>query len=297
MNKGKAAYTLGVFLSEIAGICIVGIFSLLLFLHFTKTPILAGMNTTGSALPSLPPIQTPTITPYTPPKIPKKDFYKIVMVGDSMTEELGVHGGKVSDYLNTLYKSTPGHQRILIDNYAKGSTSVLQLKDMMNSQATRDNTTLQPLLSSQFDVILIESFGYNPLSQFGLQDGLKKQLQTLDETVRLLTATHPQSVIMFVATIAPNKETYAQSINPSSSLQSREEAAQERMLYIENHISYAKRHGIPLIDIFDISLTPSKDGDPQYINPNDNIHPSFAGIDFISHTIANNIYNSRLLPQ
>jgi hypothetical protein len=69
-------------------------------------------------LPKIPfvqkaPIATPTSTPaptpfifrsYTAPIIEKKQVYKIVMVGDSMTAALGPHGGGLSDYMNSLYK-------------------------------------------------------------------------------------------------------------------------------------------------------------------------------------------------
>ena len=235
---------------------------------------------------------------YTLPSIPKKDVYTIFMVGDSMTEELGPYGGKFNEFINTLYKSTPGHERVVIDNYAKGSTNILGLHDAITQKTINaDAVVLAPLLSRPFDLILIESFGYNPLSQLGLQEGLKKQTQTLDELMKVLTATHPHSAIIFVATIAPNKATYAQEVSPGKTLAEREAQAQERMEYIKNHIVYAKSHNIPLIDTYNKSLTPNGDGDLSNINPNDHIHPSFKGTDFISHEIANFIYENQILPR
>jgi len=234
---------------------------------------------------------------YTSPKIPKKAVYIIFMVGDSMTESLGPHGGKLNEFINTLYQSTPGHQRIVIDNYAKGSTNILGLQDAMRQKTIVGDAVLDPLLSRSFDLILIESFGYNPLSGLGLQEGLKKQTQTLDNLMRTLTTTHPHSAIIFVATIAPNKETYAQEESPGNTLAERVGQAQERMEYIKNHIAYAKAHNIPLIDIYDKSLTPEGDGDLSNINPINHIHPSFKGIDFISQGIANFIYENQILPR
>jgi lysophospholipase L1-like esterase len=234
---------------------------------------------------------------YNAPKIPRKDVSIIFMVGDSMTEALGPHGGKLNEFINTLYKSTPGHQRIVIDNYAKGSTNILGLPDAMNQKTISGDGVLEPLLSRSFDLILIESFGYNPLSQLGLQEGLKKQTQTLDKLMKVLTTTHPHSAIIFVATIAPNKATYAKEESPGNTQAEREEQAQERIEYIKNHIVYAKSHNIPLIDIYNKSLTPNGDGDLSNINPNDHIHPSFKGIDFISQEIANFIYENQILPR
>jgi len=208
-----------------------------------------------------------------------------------MTEVLGVHGGKVSEDLNLLFQSTPGHQKILIDNYAKGSTNILGINTEITAKGNFD-----PLISSAFDMILVESFGYNPLSQLGITDGLQKQTQTLDATMLTLTRLHPSSAIVFVATIAPNKSVYAQQEGLTNPVD-REKEAQERIDYIKNHIQYANSHKIPLIDIFDKSLTANGDGNTQYINPTDSIHPSPAGIDFISNEIANFIYLSKILPQ
>lgn len=234
---------------------------------------------------------------YTLPKIQKKDVYILFMVGDSMTETLGPYGGKVTEFMNNLYHSTPGHQRIVIDNYAKGSTNLLGLHDTMKQKIITEDRVLEPLLSRSFDVILVESFGYNPPSELGLEEGLKKQTQTLEQLMELLQTTHPDSIIIFVATIAPHKTTYAKNVDPDTPTAERVAQAEERMAYIKNHIAFAKEHSIPLIDIYTESLTPNGDGNLNYINPTDNIHPSFTGVDFISHEIANYIYETNILPR
>lgn len=245
-------------------------------------------------------IEIPTPTPfvfrnYILPKIEKKAQYNIVMIGDSMTHALGPRGGTFNTFINDLYK--PDHIGILIDNYGMGSTSILTIHDAMTTKTTYWDSTFEPLLSRQFDLILIESFGYNPLSQFPLAEGLKKQTQILDETMKTLITTHPQAIIVFVATIAPNKETYALKELPNLTAADRILEVEERISYIRNHIDFAKSHNIPLIDIYDKSLTASGDGDLSLINPNDNIHPSFKGVDFIGHELANFIYNNQLLPR
>lgn len=285
---------------------IVVIICMLLVVVGITTALIGARNNSGTIKQNNNIVQkTPIPTPkkdepfgtYVSPKIPKKDVYIIFMVGDSMTEELGPYGGKIDEFINTLYQSTPGHKRIVIDNYAKGSTNILGLSDAMTQKTISGGVVLDPLLSRSFDLILIESFGYNPLSQLGLEGGLKKQTQTLDELMKLLTKTHPNSAIVFVATIAPNKETYAQEESPGNTLAERIGQAQERMEYIKNHIAYAKTHNIPVIDIYNKSLTPEGDGDLSNINPINHIHPSFKGIDFISHEIANFIYENQILPK
>jgi lysophospholipase L1-like esterase len=231
---------------------------------------------------------------YTAPKLPAKSEYTIVMVGDSMTHALGPHGGTFNEFINKLYKDKK--IGIVVDNYAVGSTNVLTLQHAMTTKTTYWDSTFEPLLSRKFDLILIESFGYNPLSQFPLEEGLKKQRETLDDAVKTIIKTHPDSRIAFVATIAPNKTKYAIPVNSKTTLKERTDQVEEREAYIKNHMAYAKEHNIPLIDIYDKSFTPSGDGNLEYINPDDYIHPSAVGVDFIGHELANEIYNTQIIP-
>ncbi len=248
------------------------------------------------------PISTPTPTPfvfksYSAPVIEQKPVYTIATIGDSMTAALGPHGGGLSDYMNSLYKkSAQDPQRIIIDNYAK-SSNILAVNDELTQKITIDPYTFGPLLSQNYDLILVESYGYNPLSQFGIQDGLKQQNLALDALMKTLITTHPHSTIVFVATIAPNLKNYAKQTQPNYSAEDRAKGAEERMSYIKNHIQYAINHNIPLINIYQKSLTKNEDGNMMYINPTDDIHPSFAGVDFIGHEIGNFIHDNKILPQ
>jgi len=245
---------------------------------------------------------TPTPTPfifrsYAAPIIEKKQIYKIVMIGDSMTAALGPHGGGLSDYMNSLYKiNAQDPQRIIIDNYAKPS-NILAVNDELTKKTTISEYTFGPLLSEDFDLILVESYGYNPLSQFGIQGGLKQQNLALDALMKTLIITHPHAAIVFVATIAPNIENYAKQTQPDKSAEDRAKLAEERISYIKNHIQFAISHNIPLVNIYQKSLTENGDGNMIYINPTDDIHPSFVGIDLIDHEIGNFIYDNKILPQ
>lgn len=246
------------------------------------------------------PTSSPSPTPfvfstYSSPKIQKKNTYTVFMIGDSMTLALGPHGGTFSQFINDdLYKKD--NIFISIDNYAKGSTNILSVNDQLTKKTIYWDSTFEPLLSRDYDLILVESFGYNPLSSLGIETGIKRQNQALDEVMTTLITTHPKSAIVFVATIAPNKETYAQKVILNIPTEDRVKQAQERMTYIENHINYAKSHNIPLINIYEKSLNSQGGGDPRYINPDDYIHPSFEGVDFIGHEMANFIYTNQILP-
>ncbi len=232
---------------------------------------------------------------YIIPKIEKKREYQIVMLGDSMTYSLGPHGGPFYEYINDLYRKE--NHGILIDNYAQPSTSILTIQDAMNREQKFWDVDLPPLMPRKFDLILIESFGYNPLSQFPREEGLRKQREILDKTVTDLTKSHPKAVIMFVATIAPSKTTFAKNVDLNMNQSGRKNEVDERSAFILNHVAYAKLHNIPLINIYEKSLKPSGDGNVEYINPDDNIHPSAVGIKFIGQELTDFIYASNILPK
>ena len=228
---------------------------------------------------------TPTPTPIVLKEALPSDAYTIIMVGDSMTEALGPNSDKLRQYLKVHYPN----KIFGIFNLAKGSTSILTVQEIIEKE----------LLSRQFEVILIESFGNNPLSNFPLEEGLKKQTEALDKIVETRrtkkTNAEVNSIIVFVATIAPNRDKYGEG-EVDLTLEKRHEWADERTAYIKNHIEYAKQHNIPLINIYEKSLNKEGTGDLQYLETQAHIHPSGKGIELISKEIADFLYTSKILP-
>jgi lysophospholipase L1-like esterase len=215
--------------------------------------------------------------------------YTIVFVGDSLTEYLG-NFDELQAYLTEYY---PGKSFLLL-NYGFGSTNLLSLPDRLNKESSHSGRTFQPINQIRFDLIIIESFGHNPLSKLPLEKGLIKQNEILDESLATLKSSHPKESIVFMATIAPNKENYAKG---GVELTSRERMlwANERAAYIKNHIKYARSHGIPIIDIYSKSLAWDGDGNLDFISKTDYIHPSPKGVYFISNEIAKFIVENKLL--
>lgn len=263
-------------------------------LKFVFEPTSNTSQTVSPQLPSPQPTADERFRTYTAPNLSQKAEYTIVMLGDSMTHALGPHGGEFYEKINAKYK--PHNKGILIDNYASGSTSILTVNKAMTAKTTYWDSTFEPMLSRQFDLLLIESFGYNPLSELPREEGLKKQTELLDETMKTVIKTHPESRVVFVATIAPNKEKYALPVNPATTAEERIKQVEEREAFIKNHIEYAKAHNIPVINIFEKSRTPSGDGNLEYINPFDYIHPSAVGVKFIGEELANYIYDNQIIP-
>lgn len=196
-----------------------------------------------------------------------------VFVGDSMTAYLG-NFDEFKGYLKQYYPNTTFN----ILNYGFSSTNILSVQERLEKDSSYLGRDYQAINEIPFNKIFIESFGNNPLSEHPLEEGLKLQTQALDNIIKSITKKHPKSSIVFIATVAPNKDRYGEGVVNLTTEERRKWAA-EREAYIKNHIKYAKSHKIPLINIYEKSNV-------DHINTNDFIHPSPTGIYFISEQIA-----------
>lgn len=213
----------------------------------------------------------------------------IVFAGDSMTEFLGNF-----DELRGMLKEYYPDKKFLLLNYGFSSTNILSLQDRLEKDTPHSGRIFQAINNIPFDLILIESFGNNPLSDHPLDEGLKLQQEALDKAVFEIRQKHPRSKIVFVTTIAPSKDRYAEGV-VNLTTGERQKWAAERVAYMKNHIEYAKSHNIPLINIYEESLDQNGGGNIDLVNTNDFIHPSPTGIYFISRQIADFLHKSSLL--
>jgi lysophospholipase L1-like esterase len=232
-----------------------------------------------------------------PRTVKPTDAYTIILVGDSMTDFLGENPTQFRKYLKQHYcdeNCIPKGKVFGIFNLGYGSTNILSVQDRLENDTFYLGKQNQAILKREFDLILIESFGNNPLSEYPLEEGLKKQTEALDKAVRTIHKAKPNSVIAFMSTVAPIRNRYAEGSTVLSP-EVRRQWADERAAYIKNHIKFAQDHNIPLLDLYTKSLN-NGEGTMDYINSNDFIHPSVTGIDFISKEMADWIYNERILP-
>ncbi|MBI2022638.1 SGNH/GDSL hydrolase family protein [Candidatus Daviesbacteria bacterium] len=221
-------------------------------------------------------------------KIKYPQDYTFVFVGDSMTEKLG-NFDELREYLQNYYPD----KTFEILNYGFGSTNILSVYNRLVKE-TVYGRKFRPVLDIEFDIIFIESFGNNPLSQFPLNEGLKKQTEALDKITSEIKKSNPKAKIVFVSTISPNSKTFALGQLELTD-EKRLEWVMERKAYLKNHIDYARTKNIPVIDIYNKSLNEDGDGNIEFIDSSDNIHPSPSGVYFISREIADFIYNQKLL--
>lgn len=213
-------------------------------------------------------------------KIKYPHDYTFVILGDSMTETLG-NSDELKGYLNQSFPN----KTFEVLNYGYGSTSILSAKDRLTQVTHHGGRDFAPILDIDFDYLLVESFGHNPLSEFKDQ-GIKKQTEVLDDLVQLIATTSGKQKLIFVGTIGTNKQTYAKTTEPQLDSKTREQWARERDSYIKNHLDYAKAHNIPYIDIFTPSLDIYGNAKQYLIRSDDYIHPSPSGVLFISKKIA-----------
>jgi len=276
MHKRGLALTLILIIILIIG----GIY----FLHSSKSKVL-----TKNIRPA--PTPTPYQFPYKNPIILKGGSYRIIIVGDSIVNSLGLNANALREDLIKYYPDS----EFVTYNYGYPSTNVLSLYQRL-TQTTNDGVKdHQAILTQQFELIIIESFGNNPLSEFPLAEGLQKQNDELERSVNAILAQKPHAALAFLTPIALDQVNYARGSRDLSPEVRREWVA-ERVAYIDNHRKFAEKLGIPVIDVYKASLKPDGTVDKSYIS-DDFIHPSKKGIELISQVVADYIFNNKIFPQ
>lgn len=237
------------------------------------------------------PLPTPYQFPYKNPTIIKNDSYRIVIVGDSIVNSLGLNANVLREDLIKYYPDS----EFVTYNYGYPSSNVLSLYERLTKVTKHASIEYQAILEKEFELIIIESFGYNPLSEYPLEEGLKKQNEELERSVREILSVKPNVSLAFLTPIAPDPVNFAGSTRDLSP-EVRRQWVEERVAYIDRHRKFAEEKGIPVIDAYKASLKSNGEVDRTYIS-DDFIHPSAKGIELMSQTIADYIFNNKIFPQ
>lgn len=258
----------------IIGAAIVITGGLILSKNITKKTDALTANTIATEKP------VTKIENYEQPTITEKDAYTVIFVGDSMTEALGEN----FDILRQKLAVSKPDKVFGLFNYGFGSTSILTLNQRLKENTEYNGRQFEAILDREFEVIIIESFGHNPLSNLPLNEGLKEQEKALDEAVLGLVKEKPGSLIVFLASVSPSREYYgAGQVDLSPEV--RAEWADERRAYMENFITYAKNHNIPVINVYEKSMDENRVTNLDYVSKTDYIHPSSTGVELISSEV------------
>lgn len=240
---------------------------------------------------SSPPTVTPYQFPYSLPQIPKNQSYRIVIVGDSIVASLGSNANTLREKLIEYYPEN----EFVTYNYGYSSTNIESLpKRLQEETENNEGEKNVAILKQGFELIIIESFGYNPLSELPLTKGLQKQNEILEESVRLILQEKPNVALLFLTPIAPSEEKFGQGTLDLSPTK-RKEWVDERNAYITNHKKFAEKKGIPVIDVYTASLV-NGSVDLDYVS-DDFIHPSESGRNLISQEIADYIFENEVFPK
>lgn len=223
-------------------------------------------------------------------KVKYPNDYTIVLLGDSMTETLG-NADELRGYLNEYYPE----KTFEVLNYGYGSTNISSAKERLAQTTYHAGRDFRPIMDIDFDFLILESFGHNPLSQFKGEDGINKQNEILDDIYSLVATEAGREKLIFLSTIGTDKSEYAKNAQPDLSPLVRKQWAEERDRYLENHLSQAKFYGVRSIDVYHASLDSQENVKDYLVREDDNIHPSPKGTLFISKKIADFFYQNDLI--
>ncbi len=234
--------------------------------------------------------QEKQFTTYKIPNIPQDKDYTILLVGDSMTKALGPYPYQLSVRMNEAYPN----KGFIIENYSRGSTNIESLPALIKDNTLSNGERAAPVIDRDYDILIVESMGYNPIIAESQSEALKQQEQILNRVISSLINQNPEGLIIFLATIAPSKEKYAEGVRDLTPTE-RAGRVEQRRAFIENFIDYAQSKNIPLINVYDESLNPNGSANLEYIRADDYIHPSQKGVEFIQNQIADFIIERKFL--
>ena len=160
---------------------------------------------TKNLIDNILPTSTPYLFPYKNPVIPKNRSYRMIIVGDSIVNSLGDNANVLREDLIGYYPDS----EFVTYNYGYPSTNVLSLYPRLTEKTINNGTENLAILKQGFELIIIESFGNNPLSEFPLSEGLQKQNDELERSVKVILAEKPNAAIAFLTPIALDPVNYA----------------------------------------------------------------------------------------
>lgn len=256
----------------------------------TKPAISFGEIPVPTPTPSPSPVVLGVSTPAQPTRTTKKTHITIAVLGDSMVNTLGPGVPDLREELNTIYPQTS----FTVLNYGVGAENIDSGLTRITSNYTYLGEEKPSIVSQAPDLVVVESFGYNPYS---FDEGaLTRHWLALAALVDAIRTNLPNTEIVMAATIAPNWDTFGDgaaglSFDPVGKRQKVETIK----TYLENTAKFAASQKLPFADAFHPTLTSEGNGKLSYINAGDHIHPSGEGRALFGRVVAATIVSNRLL--
>lgn len=241
------------------------------------------------------PSPTPTLSPTpTPSPIPvrhtKQQTVTIALLGDSMIDTLGPDAPHLVNALKKIYPDTT----FVIKNLGVGGKPIDDGIDRITNGYTYLGSSYPSLTAINPDVVVVESFGYNPTGKD--PEAIDHHWLELARAVDTIKNNLPYAKIVIAATIAPNSVRFGDgALGLAFSSEDKQKRTENIKKYIETAIKFAKSEHIPLADAYHTSIDATGNGKLAYINSGDHIHYSDAGRTLMGSKIAGAIVANKLL--
>ena len=211
----------------------------------------------------------------------------IAIYGDSMVDTMGTNLPYFKKALAQYYLQTS----FTLLNYGIGAQNIEQGLTRFSQPYNYKDRNYSAPINSEAEIIIIESFAYNPMGK----DGLDQQWLALSQMVDQARASGAR--VMLLATIAPTKSQFGQG--PGGIDWPPQDAGEHAGLigrYLENAVNLGRSLNLPVIDAYHASLLANGEGNLNYISSHDHIHPSVSGHQFIANLVAQKIAQLDLIP-
>ncbi len=247
----------------------------------------SGITPTPTANPTLQPTpqRSPTVTAGTA----KKQSYTIALLGDSMIDTLGPGIPALHALLKNMYPAT----KFTLLNYGDGGTNIdFGIERITNGYSYLGNQ-IPPLASTRPDIVVIESFAYNP---FPGEGGLDRHWIAMARAVDTIRSNIPGAKIIIASTIAPNSMIFGDGA-PGIAFSREDKITRTSVIkqYLDSTVKFAAGAHLPLADAYHASLTGAGEGNLTYINGGDHIHYSDSGRILFARKVAEAISTNHLL--
>lgn len=234
-------------------------------------------------------IPTPQPSPTATAGTAKKQSYTIALLGDSMIDTLGPGIPALHTLLEQVYPQT----NFTLLNYGYGGTNIDYGIERITNGYTYLGAQIPSLVSTHPDIVVIESFAYNP---FPVEGGLDRHWLAMARAVDTIRSNIPGAKIIIAATIAPNSTVFGDGA-PGLAFSAQDKIERTKVIkqYLDSTVKFAADQRLPLADAYHASLTGNGDGNLTYINGGDHIHYSDAGRALFTRKVAEAIGANRLL--
>lgn len=220
----------------------------------------------------------------------KKSHYTIALLGDSMIDTLGPDIPQLNNTLTRLFPATT----FTMLNYGVAATNIDYGLERITHEYTYLGKNIPPLVSQHPDVVVVESFGYNPYPKDA--GDIDKHWVQLAAIVNSLKSNLAGVKIIIAATIAPNSRVFGDGA-PGLSFSIADKLSRTNTIkqYLDSTVKFAGSQNLPLADAFHASIDMFGNGRTTYINSGDHIHYSEAGRELFAQKVSEAIVNNHIL--